>query len=89
VFLLPVMRMEICKNTKFCFGIRCKNPVVHYLVSDEVKQIAWLPKTSFENHLEIYRILVPFRTFQIRIVHNSILIGVQLIFSSSYILGWM
>jgi hypothetical protein len=38
--LFSVMRMGIFKNTKFCFGKRCKNPVAHYPESGEVKQTA-------------------------------------------------
>lgn len=37
VVLFAVMRMRIFKNQKFCFEIKCKNSVAHYLESGEIK----------------------------------------------------
>lgn len=42
---------------------------------------------AFENHSEISRILVLFRTFQNSYLSKSILIGIQSIFLSSYFFG--
>lgn len=85
--LFPAMRMGIFKNTKFCFGKRCKNPVAHYLEFGEVKHsldqclgfLKWHLRT-IRKFLGLSLFLGPFKVL---ILNKSILIGVHIIFLSS------